>query len=506
MMSAYVFATQRALAVDHPTILQQQFCLERRAALRLSHTRLLHCPHQHGAFALSLDYTQGRYLLTGGHDANICLFDTEDVPVWQLGKEDPHVITHTISTDMAYAEMRQAGGRHLPRHRAVVSAVQWYPHDNGMFVSAGMDGLVIVWDAHVFEPVMVYGGDREGLILQREGQQMLRHVYAAEMSEIGTTQSLVACGTNEAVIRLFDLRTLASAQTLVGHRQEVRAVSWSPENEYHVCSGGADGQVRVWDVRRAAACLLSLDQNDAEGYIVQTSGAKKRPRPRDLDSLDKHGARGTTAARGAAGSGVAGWAQALTHAANSDPTSAAQQRFMLSNKRGAYELSAAHKPAKGSGLQAVLTRAHTVDHRAHDSTVTDVLYTQDGRHIVSCGRDKRIRMWDSSTGANTLVNFPKTTASKRGRLAVSHTGECLYASKGNDVVIYSLTTGEELSRLRAHHNTISALAPSRGIPHGTGMTSVLFSASIDGRMMIWEHEYTRDRHHGVRDDEDNWSD
>jgi len=43
--------------------------------------------------------------------------------------------------------------------------------------------------------------------------------------------------------------------------------------------------------------------------------------------------------------------------------------------------------------------------RAHSGAVTGVRFTPDGRHIVTCGQDQRIRLWDAATGANTLVHF-----------------------------------------------------------------------------------------------------
>ncbi|KAK2882444.1 hypothetical protein FQN49_000336 [Arthroderma sp. PD_2] len=43
--------------------------------------------------------------------------------------------------------------------------------------------------------------------------------------------------------------------------------------------------------------------------------------------------------------------------------------------------------------------------RAHNGTVTGVRWTSNGSHILSAGQDSRVRVWDASTGANTLVHF-----------------------------------------------------------------------------------------------------
>ena len=56
--------------------------------------------------------------------------------------------------------------------------------------------------------------------------------------------------------------------------------------------------------------------------------------------------------------------------------------------------------------------------RAHNGTVTGVRWTSNGSHIVTAGQDARIRVWDSATGANTLVHFgPRVRNSATSHLA-----------------------------------------------------------------------------------------
>lgn len=43
--------------------------------------------------------------------------------------------------------------------------------------------------------------------------------------------------------------------------------------------------------------------------------------------------------------------------------------------------------------------------RAHNGAVTGVRWTSNGSHLLTAGQDARIRVWDASTGANTLVHF-----------------------------------------------------------------------------------------------------
>lgn len=56
--------------------------------------------------------------------------------------------------------------------------------------------------------------------------------------------------------------------------------------------------------------------------------------------------------------------------------------------------------------------------RAHNGAVTGVRWTSTGSHLVTTGQDARIRVWDASTGANTLVHFgPRVRNSASSHLA-----------------------------------------------------------------------------------------
>ena len=59
-------------------------------------------------------------------------------------------------------------------------------------------------------------------------------------------------------LQLFDAASGAFVQSLRGHRDSVWSVRWSPRCPFLLFSGGRDGTLRIWDVRRAGP-LLALD-------------------------------------------------------------------------------------------------------------------------------------------------------------------------------------------------------------------------------------------------------
>ena len=145
-------------------------------------------------------------------------------------------------------------------HKYGISEVSWWPFDNGLFVTSSFDGKVKVWDSNATDEGEVYAFDLD------------HRIYSFDISPTGS-HSLVATATEHPSIRLLDMRTTSSSHTLKGHKSgSVLSVKWSPTQPHLLASGGSDGSIRLWDIRRSDACIDSLDLNQA--YPDRTSDLK----------------------------------------------------------------------------------------------------------------------------------------------------------------------------------------------------------------------------------------
>lgn len=156
--------------------------------------------------------------------------------------------------------------------------------------------------------------------------------------------------------------------------------------------------------------------------------------------------------------------------------------------------------------------------RAHNGAVTGVRWTSNGSHLVTTGQDARIRVWDASTGANTLAHFgPRVRNSVSSHLAervpllipkgVMRPGhETLLWPNFNDqedrgeIFMFELREGNYIKRLRVPGLAIgrsdlrgrsSALSAARINAlawRGNGASGEgieMFSAHGDGRIRTW---------------------
>ncbi|KAI9652140.1 MAG: hypothetical protein M1831_007172 [Alyxoria varia] len=196
--------------------------------------------HKAGVSALAVDRFEGRYVLSGGADASIFMWDLE--AAIDETKDGRGPVTHSPVGSVTKSSST---------HAFSITDLSFFPMDSGAFLSSSYDHTLKGYDSNVLTPSVNFDVGAK--------------IYSHSISPIAS-QLLVACGSQQPAIRLVDLRTTASAHALVGHTGDaVISVAWSPVHEYVLASGGIDGTVRFWDVRRGNPMLGVLDMDDSTG-------------------------------------------------------------------------------------------------------------------------------------------------------------------------------------------------------------------------------------------------
>lgn len=207
--------------------------------------------------ALDFDKIDRRYLLSANGDSSISLYDC-DTP--EPADERDGVVLSPV-----------AGVPARKSHAYGVSEVKWHPFDNGLFTSSSYDETCKVFDTETFSEACSF--------------ELGSKVYAHDASPCpGADHSLIAACCELPAVRLCDLRTGTAAHMLAGHRGAVCTVAWSPTRPYMLATGGTDGTLRLWDVRRADGALTLLDrdhiytsapsQADADGVQREAYGVR----------------------------------------------------------------------------------------------------------------------------------------------------------------------------------------------------------------------------------------
>ncbi|CAK9302320.1 unnamed protein product [Gordionus sp. m RMFG-2023] len=124
-----------------------------------------------------------------------------------------------------------------------IRTVQWYPIDNGIFTTSGVQNKVEIWDTTRQKSVESYTFEYP--------------INSHNISRISSNNPLIAVATNR--ICLIDMLSGSQLQTLIGgHKSEVKLIRWS--NLYHYLIVSADDKKMIlWDIRRGKRFLHSID-------------------------------------------------------------------------------------------------------------------------------------------------------------------------------------------------------------------------------------------------------
>ena len=179
----------------------------------------------------------GRYLLSGYNEGLVTIHDLAE-------------ILHRKGGGLKSARLiaNSPGLQVDTTHTKSVTGVHWYPHDTGMFTSAGMDAYLFVWDTQRMRVA-------EKLSFSSSRHKRTSYILSHSISH----SCMVAMGGSPPEISIWSLKTGAITHVLKAHQHKVNTVEWSPIcNELLVSTGDA-GRVFLWDIRQPKEYVFEFD-------------------------------------------------------------------------------------------------------------------------------------------------------------------------------------------------------------------------------------------------------
>ncbi|TMW86953.1 hypothetical protein EJD97_020664 [Solanum chilense] len=439
-----------------PNLFSNRIKSARIASIQLSNYKEIISPHRGSVNSLQVDLTEGRYLLSSASDASVAVYDVQRATDYdESGLIAKH--KHILLVDK----------QHEQGHKYAISTANWYPIDTGLFITGSYDHYVNVWDTNTTQVVVNF--------------KMPGKVYNTAMSPVATSHMLIAAGTEDVQVRLCDISSGAFAHTLSGHRDGVMSVEWSASSEWVLITGGCDGAIRFWDIRRAG-CFLVLDQ-----------------------SHNQLGRRPSLLTRSTASKG------STLKPSSGGPNSSAKGR--PSQKKMGNSASIKHsaiaRQVRGFGKQRLHPGMLSSQDRAtaHYGAVNGLKVTNDGMYLLSAGSDSRLRLWDIDTGCNTLVNFEtsRLQATKATQLAISHDSTLVFVPCMSTTKAFDLWSGKKMMDLRGHYENVNCCLYN-------SLDQELFTGGNDRKILVWSPSRTTTEELEGREgqafaiDQDNWSD
>ncbi|XAR48423.1 hypothetical protein NMG60_11031245 [Bertholletia excelsa] len=445
----------------HPRLFSNRIRSTRVSSLQLSNHKEIISPHRGSVNSLQIDLTEGRYLLSGSSDASIAIYDVQHATDYD---GDGLVAKHK---SIFVVDKQQENG-----HKYAISSAIWYPIDTGLFITGSYDHRINVWDTNTTQVVMNF--------------KMPGKVYRTAMSSLATSHMLIAAGTEDVQVRLCDIASGAFAHTLSGHRDGVMTVEWSTSSEWVLITGGCDGAIRFWDIRRAG-CFRVLNQSHSQ--------LGRRPPILERSSMNK----------------VSTSKSSLAGQSCSIKSRAPQRKICHSNGSKQSAISKIPSQVKNSAKQRLHPGMLSSQDRAtaHYGAVIGFKVTEDGMYLLSAGSDSRLRLWDIESGCNTLVNFEtvRLQTSKPIQLATTPDSALVFVPCMASVKVFDVWLGNTVQTFRGHYEHVNCCWYS-------AQDQELYTGGNDRQILVWsppklisaELNEGSKFGQGLAQDQDNWSD
>ncbi len=349
--------------------------------------------HTGGVYDIAFS-PDGKTLASSSFDKTICLWDTSN------GERKTTIIAP---------------------HTDYITSVAYSP-DGKTLASYGKDGTIILWDTENFEPRTTITGHFSGF---------------SQIAFSPDGKTLVS-GSRDKTLRLWDTTTGRNIKTFVGHIGPVISVAFSPDGRTIASSGGIvfgdrwfaeDSPIRLWDVSSGSQIATILGQRDGvylvsfspDGQSIVTYSIGKKPVFWDATTTHR------------LWTFTGNWEDVGSMAFSPDG-----RKIVYGNTDGIYLWDAIRKKqiarytgsipkttnivfspdghtiaAGGVGQEMHLWDVYTGERNTiitgHDGLFKTVLFSPDGKTILTAGDwDERLQFWDAETGDFKLMwRMPK---------------------------------------------------------------------------------------------------
>lgn len=427
--------------------------------------------------------SRGDQLASCGGDMQVLVWDLASGQVtrrlkgpWGVGQspvfapDDSFLVTGHFDGTARIWDMKTGALRHqLGGHELQVTSIALGPGASWL-ATGSWDRSVRIWDTSTGEARRMTRDETAPVASVAVSPDGLRIVYATRRGRVRMLDAVTLKEVRTLVDEILEAPAEAEAaaattptRTLRGHEGTVRALAYRRDGQL-LASGGKDGGVRLWDLRREGEpVVLRGHEGEVRALAFDRRGAHLASGGEDGQALiwDLQD-RAVLATFG----GHGGWVEALAFVPGGEYLVTGARDAALRLWKTGEDTPVGSFPKPGAPPRAVAMSA-------------------DGKVVIAAGADGFVRVWGAgSKAARRLRGHEGEVLS----VALAP-GATLAASGGADgtVRLWRLPGGDPVKVLEGHKDKVSGVAFMAG-------DEALVSASWDGSLRFWDLEAGRTRH------------
>ncbi|NER19785.1 MAG: hypothetical protein F6J96_03305 [Symploca sp. SIO1C2] len=326
-------------------------------------------------------------------------------------------------------------------HQSLVTSVSFSPNSK-LLASGSWDNTIKIWDLEEGGEPLTLSGHQDS-------------VFSVSFSPDG---KLLASGGRDKTIKIWDLEEGGEPLTFSSHQSSIYSVSFSPDSKL-LASGSWDNTIKIWDLEEGGEPLTLSGHQDSvysvsfssDGKLLASGGRDKTIKIWDLE---KGGEPLTLSGH-----------QDSVYSVSFSSDGKLLASGSLDKTIKIWDLEKGGEPLTLSG---------------HQGSVYSVSFSPDGKLLASGSLDKTIKIWDLEEGKEPL------TLSGHQYLvySVSFTPNGKFLASGSldkTIKIWDLEEGGEPLTLSGHQDSVNSVSFS---PDG----KLLASGSWDKTIKIWDLE------------------
>ena len=162
---------------------------------------------------------------------------------WSHGRFDTTIATAAANGRIVLYDINRAGVElaRLHEHNRQVHKIAFNPHQGALLLSGSQDATIRLWD------IRDLAGDRSVLECRSVHKYIGNNEGIRDLRWSPTNGVEFAAGTDNGVIQRWDFRKEnAPLLKINAHEKTCHSIDWHPSGKY-LASGGADKNVKVWD-------------------------------------------------------------------------------------------------------------------------------------------------------------------------------------------------------------------------------------------------------------------